>query len=165
MAQRWKIIHSPCHTASNTRTVNVLYLLCSCVLSHKVLGRSRHRNKSSFGRTEFHLTCHIWSGKISKVFRITIVGQNQCDQIGWFLKVLLINLLTIVAQKEWRLLGLFCKKINLWKLLWLQFGQIFKAFGLLFNSNKWSHWQNKRRHILYLKLLNKDKNFIWGDYD
>ena len=64
---------------------------------------------------------------------------TSVTRLGDFWKLLAPNLITKVAQKDRWLFGLFCKRSLYVKLLWLQFGQLLEAFGLLCNSNIWSH--------------------------
>ena len=66
---------------------------------------------------------------------------TSVTRLGDFWKLLAPNLITKVAQKDRWLFGLFCKRSLYVKLLWLQFGQLLEAFGLLCVSNIWSHWK------------------------
>ena len=75
---------------------------------------------------------------------------NQWDKIGPFLNVFG----TQVAQEEWWLSGLCCKRSIYVKLLWLQFGQLLEAFGYFLTPTSGHAGTNSR------KVFNRKINSI-----
>ena len=81
------------------------------------------------------------------------LGWNQCDQIGRFLKLLVANCLTKVAQIFGNFLG-YCKKhYSVSKNCCGSFLGIVCEIWATFYSNIWSHWMARRRRGLWRQFL------------
>ena len=90
---------------------------------------------------------------------LTIVGLDQCDQIGWFLKIICVKVSFKFSPNVWRLYRLFENIPYQEKLLWLIFGQLLEFIGPLLISTAGHTGLDANNHSFF--LLQKGR-LIWS---
>ena len=93
-------------------------------------------------------------------YRVNVsITPKQCGQIGRFLKILVINLLTKVSKIFFEILGNFMKPCNLTKMAVVTFWVPHRKFWATFYFYIWSHCSQSKLQIILqmiaLRLFNR----------